>query len=49
VIKISYVLAGVFGTIMVIPPLRQRFDNKIWKHVRNYNATLGQYNKFNTE
>jgi hypothetical protein len=48
VIKISYILAGTIGTILVVPPLRHRFDHKIWKHVRNYNTTLGQYNKFNT-
>ena len=41
------VLVG--GVILVVPPLRRHFDQKIWKHFRNYNATLSQYNRFNTE
>ena len=48
-IKFSYVLGGLAAGIYVIPPLRHRFDEKIFKHFRNYNATLGQYNRFNTQ
>ena len=47
--KIVKVLALVGGTIVLIPPVRNHFDQKIWKHVRNYNTTLNQRNKFNTE
>lgn len=47
--KYAYIFGAVAGTIYVIPPLRHRFDEKIFKHFRNYNATLGQYNKFNTQ
>lgn len=42
-------LGAVAAGIYVIPPVRRRFDEKIFKHVRNYNATLGQYNRFNTQ
>lgn len=47
--KIFRALALVGGTIVLIPPVRHHFDQKIWKHVRNYNTTLNQRNKFNTE
>lgn len=49
VIRFSYILGGLAAGIYVIPPARQRFDEKIFKHLRNYNATLGQYNRFNTQ
>lgn len=49
VVRVSFIIAGVAAGIYVIPPVRRRFDNKIFKHVRNYGATLGQYNKFNTQ
>jgi len=49
VIKLSYIIAGTFATIVAIPPLRNRFDQKVWKHIRNYNTTLGQYQRFNTQ
>jgi hypothetical protein len=39
----------VSGVVILIPPLRHHFDQKIFKHVRNYNTTLNQRNKFNTE
>lgn len=48
-VRVSFIIAGVTAGIYVIPPVRRRFDNKIFKHVRNYGATLGQYNKFNTQ
>ena len=48
-VRISYIIAGVAAGIYVIPPVRRRFDEKIFKHVRNYNATLGQWNRFNTQ
>jgi hypothetical protein len=47
--KIVKALALVGGTIVVVPPLRHHFDQKIWKHVRNYNTALNQRNKFNTQ
>lgn len=47
--RVSYIVAGVAATIYVIPPVRRRFDEKIFKHFRNYGATLGQYNRFNTQ
>lgn len=47
--RIAQGLAIVGGTILLIPPLRRHFDHKIWKHVRNYNTTLTQRNRFNTE
>lgn len=47
--KILKVLALVGGTIYVIPPVRLHIDQKLWKHVRNYNTTLNQRNRFNTE
>ena len=48
-IRFSYVLGGIAAGILVVPPVRQRFDDKIFKHLRNYNTTLGQYNRFNTQ
>lgn len=48
-IRFSYILAGLGVGIYAIPPVRRRFDEKIFKHVRNYGATLGQWNKFNTQ
>lgn len=47
--RLSYIIGGVVAGIYVIPPVRRRFDDKIFKHVRNYGATLGQYNRFNTQ
>lgn len=47
--RIVKALALVGGTIAVVPPLRHHFDQKIWKHVRNYNTTLNQRNRFNTQ
>ena len=47
--KLLKSLALVGGVIYVIPPLRHHFDQKIFKHVRNYNTTLNQRNRFNTE
>lgn len=47
--KVLKILAIVGGTIYVIPPLRHHFDQKLFKHVRNYNTTLNQRNRFNTE
>ena len=47
--KIFKAMVLVGGTIYVIPPLRHHVDQKIWKHVRNYNTTLNQRNRFNTE
>lgn len=48
-IKFSYVLGGLALGIYVIPPVRRRFNDKIFKHVRNYGTTLGQFNRFNTQ
>ena len=48
-VKLLKTLALVGGTIYIIPPLRNHFDQKIFKHVRNYNTALNQRNKFNTE
>ena len=42
-------LAVAGGVIMVVPPFRRHFDQKIWKHFRNYNTSLSQDNRFNTE
>jgi len=42
-------LAVFGGVLFVIPPLRHHLDQKIWKHVRNYNTTLSQKNRFNTQ
>lgn len=47
--KLGLGLAIVGGTIVLIPPFRRHFDHKIWKHFRNYNTTLSQRNRFNTE
>ena len=47
--KILKALGLVAGTIYVIPPLRHHVDQKLWKHVRNYNTALNQRNKFNTQ
>ena len=47
--KILKSLALVGGVIYIIPPFRHHFDQKIFKHVRNYNTTLNQRNRFNTE
>jgi hypothetical protein len=48
-VKLFRVAAVTAGVIYVIPPLRNHFDHKIFKHFRNYNTTLNQRNKFNTE
>ena len=48
-IKFSYVLGAIAAGIIIVPPARHRFDDKIFKHIRNYNTTLGQYNRFNTQ
>ena len=47
--KLLKTFAIVCGTIYVIPPLRHHVDQKLWKHVRNYNTALNQRNRFNTE
>jgi hypothetical protein len=49
VVKLSYIAVVIGGGIYLIPPLRKRFDDKIFRHLRNYNASLGQYYKFNTQ
>jgi hypothetical protein len=49
VVKFSYIVLALGGGIYLIPPLRRRFDDKIFRHLRNYNASLGQYSKFNTQ
>jgi len=48
-VKIGRALALIGATIYVIPPARTHFDQKIFKHIRNYNTTLNQRNKFNTQ
>lgn len=46
--KILKALGLATGVIVLIPPLRHHFDQKIYKHIRNYNTTLNQRNRFNT-
>lgn len=51
-IEMGRILKGfaVFGGVLfLVPPLRNHLDQKIWKHVRNYNTTLSQKNRFNTQ
>lgn len=40
---------GVAGFILVVPPVRQRFDNKVFRHIRNWNHSLNNPNKFVTQ
>ncbi len=47
--KILKALGVVSGVVILVPPLRHHFDQKIFKHVRNYNTSLNQRNKFSTE
>jgi hypothetical protein len=47
--RILRILALTSATIYVIPPLRNHFDQKIFKHFRNYNQTLNQRNRFATQ
>ena len=47
-VKLLRAVAVVGGVIAVVPPFRTHFDQKIFKHIRNYNTTLNQRNKFNT-
>ena len=42
-------LAIAGGVVLVVPPFRRHFDQKIWKHFRNYNTSLNQPNRFNTQ
>lgn len=47
--RVSYIIGAVAAGIYIVPPVRKRFNDKIFKHVRNYGATLGQWNRFNTQ
>lgn len=42
-------LAGVVAFIMVIPPIRKRFDDKVFRHIKNWNNGLLNPNKFVTQ
>jgi len=45
----SKVILGTAATLFAlsfIPPVHNHLDNKIYRHVRNWNASLGHWNKF---
>lgn len=37
---------GVGAIIFLIPPVHRRFDNKVFRHIRNWNHSLNNPNKF---
>ena len=43
----KYTLGGTF-VLFLIPPFRHRFDDKIWRHVRNWNAN-DHWDRFRTQ
>lgn len=42
-------LLGVTAFVVVIPPVRRRFDEKVFRHLRNWNRSLNNPNRFVTQ
>ena len=45
----ALMVVGVGAMLMAIPPVRRRLDDKVLRHVRNYNNGLDNSNKFVTQ
>ena len=45
----TLVLLGVTAFIVAVPPVRRRFDEKVFRHFRNWNRSLNNPNQFVTQ
>ena len=42
-------VVGATALIFAIPPVRRRFDDKVFRPIRNWNRSLNNPNKFVTQ